>query len=339
MFVDSMMSAIDVDVPGRRILVAGLRESHPDRRVRDRRAEDRHAGAVRRRQDAVVAGLLPQVAAEPVEELARRIRTPFERQRELGDPLVVLDELRLARVRVVDAVDAIGLQLRVVSARAADVVVAAARLVQIVIEVGARRDEAVDVAMLEQMRHEQAHPARAERARQPEKDRAVAPEHALPDAPRGSRDCVPGTTRVPCATGCRRPRGPARPRTAQPARAESGTCWPCGIILSQDVSGLAVVSGLLSSRVLGLGSCRVSGLGLGSPVSGRVSGPSVSCLVTRTRDLRLKARDSPKTRDARPETDGRQNARPTRPNAASPRRPDTGSFRHAPPAVNVRGRP
>ena len=50
---------------------------------------------------------LPEVFAEPVEELARRVRTPVERQRERRNPFVVLAELRLARVRVVHPIDAL----------------------------------------------------------------------------------------------------------------------------------------------------------------------------------------------------------------------------------------
>ena len=71
----------------------------------------------------------------------------LEREREGGDPLVVVAELVLAGVGVVDAVDVLGLQRGVVFVRRADVVVAAARLVQVVVEVGAGRDEAVDVAV------------------------------------------------------------------------------------------------------------------------------------------------------------------------------------------------
>ena len=70
-------------------------------------------------------------------------------------------ELFLARVGVVDAIDAILGQRRVVGVRRADVVVLAARFVQIVVEVRAGRDEAVDVAVRDQVRDDQAQPAGA----------------------------------------------------------------------------------------------------------------------------------------------------------------------------------
>ena len=129
-------------------------------------------------------------ARRAVEELARRVRPPLERQHERRDPLVVVDELLFARVGVVDAVDPFVLQRRVVFARRADVVPAAARLVQIVVEVRAGRDQAVDVAVLEQVRDDQPHAAGAQRAGHAQEDRAVAAEHLFPDAPRG-REVAP----------------------------------------------------------------------------------------------------------------------------------------------------
>ena len=108
--------ADDVDLAGRLVAMAGLRQAHADGRVGDRRAEDRHVGLVGRGQDAVVLGFLPEVLAELVEELARGVRPALELQHEGGDPLVVLAELVLARQRVVDAVDALGRERRVVDA-------------------------------------------------------------------------------------------------------------------------------------------------------------------------------------------------------------------------------
>ena len=46
---------------------------------------------IRRRQDALAAGFLPQVLAELVEELARRVGPTLERQRERRNPLVVVE--------------------------------------------------------------------------------------------------------------------------------------------------------------------------------------------------------------------------------------------------------
>ena len=61
---------------------------------------------------------------------------------------------------------------------------AAARLVQVVIQVRAGRHQAVDVAMLDQVRDDHAQTARAERAGHPHEDRHVVAEHLLPHAMR-----------------------------------------------------------------------------------------------------------------------------------------------------------
>ena len=122
--------------------------------------------------------------AEPVQKLPGRVRTAFQRQDELGDPLVVVAELLLARIRVVDAIDPVGLQRRVVLTRRTDVMMPAACLVQVVVEVGAGGHETVDVTVRQQVRHDQTKAAGAQRPRHAEKDRAVAAEHLLPDPAR-----------------------------------------------------------------------------------------------------------------------------------------------------------
>ena len=61
---------------------------------------------------------------------------------------------------------------------------AAAGLVQIVIQVRAGRDETVDVAVLDQIRDHHAQAAGTERAGHPHEDRHVVGEHLLPDAMR-----------------------------------------------------------------------------------------------------------------------------------------------------------
>src|SRR5438445_286201 len=77
-------------------LLTGLREAHADRRVGNGRAEHGDVGAIRRGQNPVAAGRLPQMAAQQVEELPRGVGTVFERDGELGDPVVVADEFLLA---------------------------------------------------------------------------------------------------------------------------------------------------------------------------------------------------------------------------------------------------
>ena len=53
------------------------------------------------------SGRLPEMPAEQIQELARRVRPRLERRGEVGNPVVVVDELFLAGVRVVHAIDAI----------------------------------------------------------------------------------------------------------------------------------------------------------------------------------------------------------------------------------------
>ena len=176
--------ADDVDVAGAGLLLPRLREPHPDRRIRNRRTENRHVGAVGGRQDAVASGRFPEVPAEQMEKLPRGVRPRLERGGELGDPVVVRDELFLARVGVVDAIDAVVGQRGVVGVGRADVMALAAGFVQIVIEVRAGRDQAVDVAVEDQVGDDQAQAPRRQRARHAEKNRHVVLQHPLPDAVR-----------------------------------------------------------------------------------------------------------------------------------------------------------
>src|SRR6266853_1664475 len=163
----------------------GLSQAHAERGVGDRGAEDRHVRAIGRREDAVAAGDLPQVAAELVEEFARRIRTGFEGCREISDPAVVRDELLLAGIRVVDAIDPILGQCRIVRVRRSDVVMLPPCLVEIVVQVGARRHEAVDVPVGDKVRDDHPQAAGAQRARHTEEDRHVVFEHLVPHAMSG----------------------------------------------------------------------------------------------------------------------------------------------------------
>ena len=103
--------------------------------------------AVGCREDPVLPGLLPQVFAELVENSREVYGRRSSVNANVGDPLVVVAELFFAGVSVVDPIDSLGLQRRIVLVRRTEVVTAAARLVQIVVEVGAGRDQAVDVAV------------------------------------------------------------------------------------------------------------------------------------------------------------------------------------------------
>ena len=211
--------ADDVDVAGAGLLLPRLRQPHPDGRIGDRRAEDRHVGAIGAGQDPLEPGGLPEMAAEQVEELARRVVARLERAGEVGDPLVVRAELLLARVGVVDAIDPVVGQRRIVGVRRADVVMLAARLVEIVVEVRAGRDEAVDVAVQDEVRDDQAQPAGAT-ARRPcrgRSSRRPAASSARCDAP--WRDCGPETKSAPCA------RSPAS--AVSPASTTNGSIGVC----------------------------------------------------------------------------------------------------------------
>ena len=167
-------------------LVARLRQPHADRRIGDRRAEDRHVGAVGRGQDAVAA----RSPSRGARRAGRGTRASCTAARSSVSAKAAIHsslstELFLAGVGVVDAIDALGLQRRIVGMRRADVVMPAARFVQVVVEVGAGRDEAVDVAVGDEVRDDQPQAAGAERAGHAEEDRAVVAEHLLPDAARG----------------------------------------------------------------------------------------------------------------------------------------------------------
>ena len=120
------------------------------------------------------------MAAELVEQLAARVRTLLERLRKGRNPLVVVDELLFVDQRVVDAIDALGRQRPVVAAGRTEKVPPPARLVQVVIEVGAGRDQAVHVALGEQVRQHQAQAARAERAGDAQEDQHVVGQHPTP---------------------------------------------------------------------------------------------------------------------------------------------------------------
>ena len=61
----------------------------------------------------------------------------------------------------------------------------AARFVQVVIQIGAGRDQAIDVTVLNQMGDDQAQAAGGQRARHAEKNRHIVFQHLLPDAMRG----------------------------------------------------------------------------------------------------------------------------------------------------------
>ena len=124
----------------------------------------------------------------------------LERRGEVGDPVVVADELFFAGVGVVDAIDPFLGQRRVVGVRRADVVALAARFVQIVIQVGAGRDEAVDVAVRDQVRDDQPQAAGAQRAGHARGRSSRRPPASSARCGARWRGCGPETRSAPCAT-------------------------------------------------------------------------------------------------------------------------------------------
>ena len=173
-----------VDPPAARVGVAGLGQPHADRRIRYRRTEQRHPGAVRRGEDAVAARLVPEAAAEPVEVLAGGVRPRFEIARETGDPVVVVDELVLIDVGIVHTIDAHGLERAVVGPRRADEVLPAARLVQVVVQVGPRGDDAVDGAVVDQPGDGEPQAPGRQGPGDAQEDQHVVAQHPLPDPAR-----------------------------------------------------------------------------------------------------------------------------------------------------------
>ena len=136
---------------------------------------------VGRREDAVAARFVPEAAAELIEVLACGVRPRLEVACEAGDPVVVVDELVLVDVRIVHAVDASRLERAVVRAGRADEVSPAARLVQIVVEVGACGDDAVHGAFVDEPGDREPEPPGGQGAGDPEEDHDVIGEHPLPD--------------------------------------------------------------------------------------------------------------------------------------------------------------
>ena len=106
-FADSTMSPMMSMWPAPGVVLPRLRQAHADRRIGNRRAEDRHVGAIGGGQDAVAAGRRSRGGRRAGSRNSRvRVRPRLERRREVGNPVVVADELFFAGVGVVDAIDA-----------------------------------------------------------------------------------------------------------------------------------------------------------------------------------------------------------------------------------------
>ena len=219
--------------PAPAIFLPRLREPHADGGIGDRRAEDRHVGAIGRREDAVASRRRPEMAAEQVEEFTGRVGAQLERGGEIGDPDVVGDELVLARVGVVDAIDVLVGERRVVGVRRSDVVVLAAGLVQIVIKVGAGGHEAVDVAVRDEMATISRRPPALSAPAIPRKIVTSSSSIFCQMRCAPSRGCVPETRSAPCARGSRPLSGPFPPRTARSASAGNVTSFSFASIRPQ----------------------------------------------------------------------------------------------------------
>ena len=176
-------------------VVARLRQSHPERGVRDRGTENRYVRPIGRGQDAVRFGLCPESFAESVQKLPCRVRPRLESPGEPGNPDVVPDELILVDERVVHPVDVRFGQGPIVGTGRAEEVALAARLVQIVVEVRAGRYDAVHRTPTDQLGNDQAQAARTQRAGNSQEDQELVAEHPLPDAVCGGE--IPSLERDP----------------------------------------------------------------------------------------------------------------------------------------------
>ena len=127
------------------------------------------------------------MTTQQVQKLARRIG---RRRRVRRNPLSLSQKFFLARIRVVHAIDTILCPRRIVGVRRSDVVPLAARFVQVVVQIRAGRDQAVDVPMLNEVGDDQAQAAGGQSAGHAEENRHIVFQHLLPDAMRG-REIAP----------------------------------------------------------------------------------------------------------------------------------------------------
>ena len=162
-------------------LIAIGGDADADGTVGHRRAIQRNARLGRRRDDAVLLGVLGQLQAEQVQKFARRVGPRLiERRGEAPDPLVVLAKFFFVRQNVVHAVDQVLGQQHVVDGRRALVVEVTQGLMQVVEEVGARRNQAIDQPVFDHANHQPAHSGRDHGARHAHHDGAAVAQHLLP---------------------------------------------------------------------------------------------------------------------------------------------------------------
>ena len=158
---------------------------HADRAVAGRRGVERHAGLRRARDHRVLVAagmLLQQIEAEPVVELRRRDRlVQAGADDEVADVGVGFEQHRRRKQHVVDADDAVFVELDVVDERRAAVQREVQRVVQVVIQVRAGRDDEVDQAAVHHLDDAAAEPGRRHRAgnRQPDRRVVLGREHLL----------------------------------------------------------------------------------------------------------------------------------------------------------------
>ena len=100
-------------------------------------------------------------------------------------------------------------------------------LVQVMVEVGPGRDEAVDVPVRDQVRDDHTEAAGAQGARRTQENDDLVCEHFLPDLMRGGQ--IPPLERDPfhAREDFPPPSGLAQAQTAPRARSGSATSWPC----------------------------------------------------------------------------------------------------------------
>ena len=215
-----MMSPMTSMWPAPGVFVARLRQAHADRRVGDRRAEDRHVGAVGGGQDAVAR----RSSSRGARRAGRGTRATCTAARSsvsanVGDPLVVVDRTpprsRRCRRRDRCARPAAPRRPRAASRRSG-----AGRASRADRDRGSRRSRPGSRRSGASMRcaTTRRRPPALSAPAMPRKIVHVVAEHLLPDAARGREVAALKRDPLHPREHLVRRRAPARPRTARRAR-------------------------------------------------------------------------------------------------------------------------
>ena len=168
--------------------MAVLGDANTDGRVADRRAVERKVALVSGSDNPILLGRLGELLPQQVEELARGVRTRLiQGGGEAADHLVCLPELLFVGEDVVHAIDEVLLQQDVVDLRRALEVVAPQGFVDIVEQVGAGGNQAVDEAVFDEIDHGAPQTCRHHGPRHTHHDHHPVAEHLFPDVISGGQ--------------------------------------------------------------------------------------------------------------------------------------------------------